>query len=180
MVPPPCTDEPLRTELLALAEADQAFRRMPLQGMPQATAQEQIALEHARSARIAEIIDATGWPGISRVGEDGSAAAWLLVQHADDDVELQERALMLLERAVAAGEASASNFAYLTDRVCANLDRRQVYGTQFQGSGESFGPLPITDRVRLDRRRASMGLESFADYERAMRELEAKRRSPPS
>lgn len=135
----------------------------------------QMELEYARSARIAEIIAASGWPGASQVGEDGSAAAWLLVQHADHDIELQERALMLLEGAVAAGEASASHYAYLTDRVCVNLDRRQVYGTQFQGSGASFGPLPITDRPRLDKRRARMGLEPFADYERFMRAREAER-----
>jgi hypothetical protein len=169
------TDEPLRAELLALAEADQAFRRMPLQSLTQAVAREGIALEHAHSARIAEIIAASGWPGLSQVGEDGSSAAWLLVQHADHDVELQERALMLLEQAVAAGQASARNFAYLTDRVCVNLDRRQVYGTQFHGGGASFGPCPITDAVRLDKRRASMGLEPFAEYERSLRAREAER-----
>ncbi len=136
---------------------------------------EQMELEYARSARIAEIIAANGWPGNSLVGEDGSAAAWLLVQHADHDVDLQERALMLLEAAVAAGEASAGHYAYLTDRVCVNLDRRQVYGTQFHGSGASFAPLPITDRPRLDKRRARMGLEPFADYERFMRAREAER-----
>jgi hypothetical protein len=147
---------------------------MPLNRLAHAEAYEQLKLEHARSARMAEIIAATGWPGYSQVGEDGSSAAWLLVQHADHDVELQERALMLLEQAVAAGEASPGNFAYLTDRVCVNLDRRQVYGTQFHGSGSSFGPMPITDRPRLDKRRARMGLEPFAEYERALRAREAE------
>ena len=85
---------------------------------------------------------------------------------------------MLLEGAVAAGEASPANYAYLTDRVCANLGRPQIYGTQFQGSGASFGSLPITDRVRLDKRRASMGLGPFDEYERFMREREAERRPP--
>lgn len=173
----PCANEPLRAELLALAQADQAFRSMPLQALPWAVAREQVEFEHARSARIAEIIAATGWPGISQVGEDGSSAAWLLVQHADHDVDLQERALMLLEQAVGAGEAWPANFAYLTDRVCVNLGRRQVYGSQFQGTGASFGPCPITDRVRLDKRRASMGLEPFAEYERSLRAREEEHRS---
>lgn len=169
-------DEALRTELLALAAADQALRQGPFPLGGEA-ALEAMAAERARAARIAEIMDATGWPGSSLVGEDGSSAAWLLVQHADHDIELQERALVLLEQAVAAGEAAAVNAAYLTDRVCVNRGGRQIYGTQFHGSGASFGPLPIHDRVRLDKRRAGVGLEPFADYERRMREIEAAHRS---
>jgi hypothetical protein len=37
---------------------------MPLERMAHVTAQAQMALERAHTTRIAEIIAATGWPGI--------------------------------------------------------------------------------------------------------------------
>ena len=63
------------------------------------------------------------------MGKDGSNAAWLLVQHADEDKPLQRLALQKLEAAVRKGEASKSNLAYLTDRVRVNAGQKQVYGT---------------------------------------------------
>ena len=100
----------LRAELLTLAEADQTLRRAWRELSPEANAaawQEELA----RTARAGEVIEAHGWPGRSLVGEDGAAAIWLLIQHADTDVELQERSLALLEQAVADGEASPRNLA---------------------------------------------------------------------
>ena len=41
----------------------------------------------------------------------------------------------------------------------------ELYGTQFTVTGGEFGPCPIEDRQRLDKRRAEAGLEPFADYE---------------
>jgi hypothetical protein len=101
-------DDALRTELLALEEADQAFRRHMNELMEE---------EVARTRRIREIVESHGWPGRSLVGEDGAAAAWLLVQHADDDPAFQERALELMRTAVDAGDADAQQLAYLVDRV---------------------------------------------------------------
>ncbi|HET7572908.1 MAG TPA: DUF6624 domain-containing protein [Gaiellaceae bacterium] len=163
-------DEDLRAELLAMAEADQEFRHR-WASLSQEEVRQELAREHARSARAAELVAKYGWPGRSLVGQDGANAAWLLIQHADHDVELQERCLELLRDAVAAGEASPPDLAYLTDRSCVNRGRNQIYGTQFHGRGETFAPCPIDDREHLDERRASAGLEPFAEYEARMHEL---------
>ena len=133
--------------------------------------------EHARSARTAELVAEHGWPGRSLVGDDGANAAWLLIQHADHDVELQERCLEQLREAVADDEASPQNLAYLTDRVCVNRSRNQIYGTQLHGRGDDFGPHPIEAPERLDERRASVGLEPFADYEARMHEINRRESS---
>lgn len=162
-------NQALRDELVAMAEADQAFRRR-WPSLSREEVREELEKEHARSARAAELIAEHGWPGRSRAGDDGANAAWLLIQHADD-VELQERCLEMLERAVADGEASSPHLAYLTDRVCVNRGRAQIYGTQFDGRGDSFAPFPVEDPERLDERRASMGLEPFAEYEARMHEI---------
>lgn len=144
-------DDALRSELLELKEADQAFRRRMNEEMEE---------ELARTARIRELIRERGWPGRSIVGADGASAVWLLVQHADDDPEFQERALELMQAAVDAGEADPQELAYLTDRVRVAQGKPQVYGTQFGRTG----PQPIEDEAHLDERRAAVGLEPFADY----------------
>lgn len=144
-------DDALRAELLELKDADQAFRQRM---------HEEHEAEAARTARIREIVAAHGWPGRALVGDDGASAAWLLVQHADDDPEFQDRALELMRIAVEAGDADAAELAYLTDRVRVAQDRPQVYGTQFGPTG----PRPIEDPDELDERRAAVGLEPFADY----------------
>lgn len=91
---------------------------------------------------------------------DGASAAWLLVQHADDDAAFQERVLELMHGVVERGDADRSELAYLTDRVRVAHGRPQVYGTQF---GRNV-PQPIEDPDQLDARRAAAGLEPFADY----------------
>lgn len=168
-------DEELRAELLAMCEGDQRIRTLPLV-TDQAVLREAVAADDARARRLDELIAAHGWPGRSLVGADGASAAWLVVQHADRDVALQERMLPLLRRAVEDGEAPARQLALLTDRVCVNRGRAQIYGTQFTGRAGSYRPQPIGDGDGLDARRASVGLEPFAEYERRMRALEAESR----
>jgi hypothetical protein len=97
------------------------------------------------------------------VGERASRAAWLLVQHADQDVGFQKRCLPILRAAVEAGQAEPAVLAYLTDRVRVAEDQPQVYGTQYQDKDGEFGPHPIEDPDHLDVRRAEVGLEPHAD-----------------
>jgi hypothetical protein len=52
-----------------------------------------------------------------------------------------------------------------------NLNQPQIYGTQFHGHGETFAPLPIADPIRLEKRRANLGLEPFAENELRVRQL---------
>jgi hypothetical protein len=106
-----------------------------------------------------------GWPGRRLVGEEGSHGAWLLLQHADRDTALQHTALRLMETAVAHGDASNRDLAYLTDRVRGAEGLPQVYGTQLQyDSRGCASPKPSEDPDRLDARRASVGLEPVARY----------------
>jgi hypothetical protein len=152
---PPVGDPALREELLAMLERDQSGRT----GGPDAEG------DAARTARLAEVLDAHGWPGRDLVGEDGSEAAWAIAQHSDLDPAFQQRALELLREAVAAGQASAGDLAYLTDRVAANTGRPQTYGTQVACTPGGPQPaVPLADPAAVERLRAEAGLQSLADY----------------
>lgn len=118
----------------------------------------------ARNAdRLSEIMDGYGWPTAALVGVEGARRAWLIAQHADRRIDVQRRALALLERALAAGEAGPREVAMLRDRLLVNEGRRQIYGTQIAGVRDGAPvPWPCQDPERMDERRAEVGLESFA------------------
>jgi hypothetical protein len=89
-------------------------------------------------------------------------AFWLLVQHADSDVALQEQVLKAFE-AVDSGIAS-EDIAMLTDRVRVAQGRPQLYGSQFKMSAGAAEPFPIEDEAHVDERRMAVGLPPMADY----------------
>lgn len=124
-------------------------------------------VDEANTAWLTELTARRGWPGRTLVGEDGAHAAWLLAQHADP--QPQPAFLGMLRGAVAAGEASATDLAYLEDRVRMHAGQPQLYGTQFTHGRRGLRPWAIEDPENLDRRRASMGLVPFADYEAHIR-----------
>jgi hypothetical protein len=170
-------DPELRKELLARMKTDQDFRKKldPLfrkQAEGDEGAKKEIraltekgrAIDHDNTAWMKGVIDKHGWPGKSRVGSDGAMAAFLLVQHADDDPTFQKKCLELMAEAVKNKEASASNLAYLTDRVSMKERKKQVYGTQLQQVDGKLQPAPIEDEANVDRRRKEVGLPPLADY----------------
>ncbi len=121
-------------------------------------------IDRRNTARMKEIVNRYGWPGIALVGKDGEQAAWLLVQHADQDHAFQKRCLVLLTEAVKSGQAAAEHMAYLTDRVRVAEKQKQVYGTQLHYAGGRLEPEPIADEAHVDSRRQAVGLPPLAKY----------------
>ncbi|MEV6372987.1 DUF6624 domain-containing protein [Micromonospora musae] len=148
-------DKALHDELIGMFRRDQAERN----GEPVAES------DQTRTARLKEIVAEHGWPTIDLVGEDGEDAAWTIAQHSDLDPAFQQQAVELLRSAVAVGQASPGNLAYLEDRVAAAKREPQTYGTQVRCGPD--GPVPATpihDEPGLDARRATAGLPPFATY----------------
>jgi hypothetical protein len=116
---------------------------------------------HSRNAeRLLRIIQQNGWPGHSLVGEDGAEAAWMIVQHAVAEPDLQRQALTLMNEAAQQGEAQLWQVAMLEDRIRMLEGRSQLYGTQFDWdeNGE-MSPYPeIEDVEEVDERRRGVGL----------------------
>lgn len=164
----------LREELLRRAEMDQAARRAAVGGGEQAF-QNVMAVDDHNARWLQKVIHRMGWPNRSMAGEDGTHAAWLLVQHADRHPRLQRQCLILLRKAVAAGQASAVDLAHLTDRVCLGSGKSQIYGTQLIARDGRFVPRRLRDPQTVDQRRAAVGLDSL----QTSLETALKRFGPP-
>lgn len=172
----PEDDPALRTQLLQRAARDQELRR----SLEVADGAEMMALLHQVEAVdrdnttwLRSVVDRRGWPGRSLVGNDGSEAAWLLVQHADADPSFQEHVLSLLSGLAAEGEVAKPHLAYLTDRVRHQQGEPQLYGTQYSAEQDAAGvtrwlPPRVEAPAELDARRAAMGLGPWKEYEARM------------
>lgn len=115
--------------------------------------------------RLGEIMDEYGWPTANLVGEEATRAAWLIAQHADRQLDVQRRALQLMQQAVSAGAAGPRELAFLRDRTLVNEGRKQVYGTQVAGVKDGAPvPWPCEEPERMDELRAEVGIEPFDEY----------------
>lgn len=112
---------------------------------------------------------ANGWFVASRFDQAASGYAWLITQHADNDPAFQREVLAILEPMVATGETSASNFAYLYDRVAVGSGRPQRYGTQGTCTATNvWTPDPLEDPDRVETLRAAVGIDTLAEYQAHM------------
>jgi hypothetical protein len=167
----------LRDELLAMEAEDIRVRAELLaQGALGDGYNPRMREVHERNTtRLKAIIAAHGWPGRSLVGQDGSHAAWRVVQHAIGDPSFQHSCLAAIEKSVADGEAPLAQFAFLVDRVRYFEGRPQIYGTQFDWdeNGE-MNPWQIEDPEHVDERRSRAGLNTIAERTREIREQAAR------
>ncbi len=155
-------DEDLSAEFLERAGRDQAARLSLRPGHGMLEWEAVVApVDRDNTARLREIVARHGWPGRALVGEQGAHAAWLLAQHAPPD--LQEECLPLLEDAVARGDASPADLAYLLDRVLMHRGEAQVYGTQYLVRDGVLELWKVLDPSGLDQRRAALGLQPEAE-----------------
>lgn len=113
---------------------------------------------------VENLIKLVGWPGKSLVGGKGNNTVFLVIQHADLDV--QEKYLPLLLQSVNEGESRECDLAYLIDRVYMRQGKKQVYGSQVvphkvSGAMEFY---PIEDEANLNSRREKAGLQPIEEY----------------
>lgn len=122
--------------------------------------------EHAKQLR--QILDAHFWVKKSVFGKETDNHAWLIVQHADHDPDLQHRALYILEKMLFEGETDVTHYAYLLDRVAVrykDFGIKQKYGTQAHFENGKVAIMPYEgSESDLDRRRRQIGLDPIKDY----------------
>lgn len=113
--------------------------------------------------RVTGILDTHGWPHRQEVGDEGTHAVFMVIQHAD--IAIQEKYLPMVRDAVKAGDVRASSFALLEDRIAVRNGKKQLYGTQLGMKQDGTYYLDeLEDPDNVDKRRASVGLGPLADY----------------
>ncbi len=163
----------VRTELEAMFETDQKGR-LDIQAAEERHGRsspevaelwkKQNLNDEKNRKRLVQILDQSGWPKQSVVGERAALSAFLVLQHAGFD--LQRQYLSLVRSAAEAGEVKLNWLALLEDRVLVGEGKKQLFGTQLRGQKDVEGLQlePIEDESNVDERRAKMGLGPLADY----------------
>ena len=165
-------NEVLKKELISLADEDQSL----LQSVKDAGELEdeeyhpELKQLHERNReRIKEIIAEHGWPTISCVGEEGSDAMWLIVQHSVLEPEFMLSCIPMLEKLVKEGEAKGWQLAFLQDRALMLQEKSQIYGTQHVLDKEgNLKPYKIANPESVDEKRVSLGLEPLEERTRLL------------
>lgn len=112
---------------------------------------------------VKAILDHYGWPGPDVIGETGSAALFLVIQHADTKSQIHY--LPLMRTAVKEQKAAPSDLALLEDRVALAKGKKQIYGSQFGWNAKTkkYYLFPLEDPDHVNERRAKMGLGTIED-----------------
>lgn len=149
---------------LEMIQQDLAWRADLDQSARLRDSDQTLAIDQDNTAWARRVIDLVGWPTESMVGKESAHLFWLLVQHTPD-LDFQEECLALMTRAVDDDEASATDLAYLYDRVQMRRKRPQRYGTQLWVEGDSELKLWfVEDLEHLDERRQELNLPPVAEY----------------
>lgn len=165
-------NEILKGELIALADEDQST----LQSVKEAGELEDeeyhpklMQLHKRNTKRAKKIVAEHGWPAISLVGEEGSDAMWLIVQHSVLDPGFMQSCVPALERLVEKGEAKGWQLAFLQDRAFMLQEKPQIYGTQHVlDENGKLAPHELVDPESVDDRRKTVGLEPLQDRTRLL------------
>ena len=112
--------------------------------------------------KVCGILDKYGWPSPDVVGEDGSSALFIVIQHAD--IKIQDKYLPVMRKAVKSNNASMAQLALLEDRVAIKHGRKQIYGSQITTDDSGSFLAPLEDPEHVDGRRAEAGLPPLAEY----------------
>lgn len=149
-------NEHIADELIAMARHDLQVREKLLQAgkLSQGYSSEMEQLHLKNAAKLEEIIDLMGYPTRSKVGEEASEAAWLIVQHAISRPALMKRCYVLLSENN--DDVDAQNLAYLHDRICYFEGRPQRFGTQF----DHRGLYPVEDKAETIRLRKALQMSA--------------------
>jgi hypothetical protein len=174
-------NETIRQQLLAMAADDRrVLAELTETGEIHRGYAERMEEVHRRNARaLLAIVHEHGWPGRTLAGEDGMHAAWLVLQHAVGEPDVQRGCLPLLLDAARRGEATPAQVAYLEDRIAFFERRPQRFGTQFDWDEHGMmSPWTLDDPDGVEARRAAVGLPPLAERV-AQARLQARGSVPP-
>lgn len=175
-------DAGLRDKLLSLKKRDLETRDKLLKAdRLYGTYDEDMQSVHKANAKeLYEIVITSGWPGLTKVGLEGSRDAWLIAQHSICTPKLQREFLRCLNEASEIGEAPKKQVALLTDRILFNEGKPQLYGTVLDWNENGELGCELEDTEKIDELREAVGLPPFEKYLQECRDdVEAEGGKPP-
>ena len=115
-------------------------------------------------------------PRISILGYNGALTAWLVVQHADYDPNLQKDHLIMMKKLYekSPDDVYKEGIAYLEDRILIKEKGKQLYGTQFRDSKllkNTLEPYPVLYSKSPSNRRKKMGLLPMEEYIKELKQV---------
>ena len=159
----------VKRKLRSLVEFDQQFRNEFSADLENSQLPELFfKIDKHHTDILKRILAIHVWVNISKFGKEADHNAWLLVQHADQDLFFQAGVAFILQQLVLLGETNKANYAYLYDRVAlklARFDIKQRYGTQAFIEEGKIKISPYEGSIQsINKNRAEMGLESMHIY----------------
>lgn len=130
-----------------------------------------IAIENQKQAT--SLYKRYGFIGIKNFNKEASKNFWLIIQHADNNIKLQERVLKMMTKEIAIGNAEKSLFAMLEDRVHVNQGKKQRFATQvtYNEKGQAIPKNGLSDSINIEKIRYDFGLPTFKEYYNDMTEM---------
>jgi hypothetical protein len=146
----------IRAELIQMANDDQRVRSGTIDMV------QMWEIDTKNIQQLKKIIQLIGWPTKKLVGEKASRGAFLVAQHAANDLPFMEEALGYIEIEYKKKQVPPLNYAMIYDRVEMLHGRPQKYGTQFLRAADGCRPHKLIKAEKVDEYRAQMGLDSLA------------------
>jgi hypothetical protein len=114
--------------------------------------------------QLEKLIEEKGWPKISDVGGRAAGAAFLIIQHSDNDK--QKKYLPTIEKLCKEKEASWQSYALMYDRIQTSDNKPQKYGSQvtFNDKTNKYELFPLLDETKVDEWRKEIGMQPLAEY----------------
>ena len=167
------TYNPVIKQLLSIDELDQRYRNQIeyTESKYGKTSAEIKALyknmDEADSINLIQveaIIEKYGWLGYAQIGSQANTTLFTVIQHSN--LETWRKYFPVMQVAVKNGKAKATQLALLQDRLDLHEGRKQNYGSQIIWSFErnKYVVLPLNDPDNVDKRRATVGLSTLAEY----------------
>jgi len=169
------TNKQLQKKIITMAKIDQKVRNLAMNDSQNKKLIRKVYQTDCKNAIVLKrIINKHSWPTFDLVGKEASKSFWLLVQHADNNLEFQKRCLKLLIVAAKRGQAELRHVAYLTDRVRMAEGKKIKFGTQYLTNNGEPIVRPVINPKGLDKLRKEYGMDTIAEQTARLKKQCAK------
>lgn len=121
------------------------------------------SIRHIKTLK--KILSIHKWIDVSKFGKGPNSQAFILIQHADNDLEFQEEMLSVIFYKAKEKETQLSQFPMLYDRVMVKKNGVQKFGTQlFVDDTGELNVYSLESLEKVDEWRSEYDLEPLGTY----------------